>query len=289
LNHVLDSPDMLQLAQRVRLRFHLKALSPEDMRNYILHRLEVAGSNGREIFAEDCFPYIYRYTGGVPRLINSLCDTAMMAAFTNDRDHVTLADVESAVGELRWSEFNREMAPNQRQADDLNGTGRHETGSHSTSRHEMQGGSVASQVARDALAARRAAAGQPFGRLVVVADGRTIGEQPLLLGRTIIGRTPENDLQIDSRFVSRHHCQIITKVNSCVVEDLNSTNGIMVKSRRVRSHNLNDGDVITIGRHDLIYIDERRGKTGETDSHPILPDQQGDPELSPEQDETQVL
>jgi type II secretory pathway predicted ATPase ExeA/pSer/pThr/pTyr-binding forkhead associated (FHA) protein len=279
LNHVLDSPNMLQLAQRVRLRFHLKALSPEDMRNYILHRLEVAGSSGREIFAEDCFAFIYRYTGGVPRLINSLCDTAMMAAFTDDRDHVTLADVESAVGELRWSEFNREMAPNQRQAEDLHGTGR----------HEMQDQSLAGQAARDALAAQRAAAGQPFGRLVVVADGRTIGEQPLLLGRTIIGRTPENDLQIDSRFVSRHHCQIITKVNSCVVEDLNSTNGIMVKSRRVRSHNLNDGDVITIGRHDLIYIDERRGKTGETDNHPMLPDQDANPDSSAEHDETHVL
>ena len=74
------------------------------------------------------------------------------------------------------------------------------------------------------------------------------GELPLRLGRTVVGRTPDNDLQIDSRFVSRHHCQIITTRDSCVIEDLNSTNGILVKSKRVRHHNLNDGDVVTIGR-----------------------------------------
>ncbi len=43
-----------------------------------------------------------------------------------------------------------------------------------------------------------------------------------------------------------------------MIEDLNSTNGILVQSKRVRHHNLNDGDVVTIGQHDLMYVDERR-------------------------------
>ncbi len=129
---------------------------------------------------------------------------------------------------------------------------------------------------------------------MVVADGKNLGELALREGRTVIGRTADNDLQIDSRFVSRHHCQIITKPNSCVVEDLNSTNGIVVKSRRVRSHNLNDGDVITIGRHDLIYVDERGGtKSGRTDSHKALPDPEAKSEKGPDSPgqhgETQVL
>ena len=76
-------------------------------------------------------------------------------------------------------------------------------------------------------------------------------------GRLIIGRTAANDLQIDSRFVSRHHCQIVTTAHSCVIEDLNSTNGIFLHSKRVRYHNLNDGDVVMIGQHELLYIDER--------------------------------
>ena len=72
---------------------------------YILHRLEVAGSGGREIFQDDTFPLIFRYTGGVPRLINTLCDTAMMAAFNEDRDIVTVDDVRGAIDELQWVEY----------------------------------------------------------------------------------------------------------------------------------------------------------------------------------------
>ena len=139
---------------------------------------------------------------------------------------------------------------------------------------------------------------QPVAKLVVVTEGKTVGELKLRIGRMVVGRTPDNDLQIDSRFVSRHHCQIVTKANACIVEDLNSTNGIVVKSRRVRSHNLNDGDVITIGRHDLIYIDERTGggKTGATGSQRTLIAPAGmsgeEPEaaaVEPHHGETQVI
>jgi pSer/pThr/pTyr-binding forkhead associated (FHA) protein len=101
------------------------------------------------------------------------------------------------------------------------------------------------------------AAMQAMGRLLVATDGRTVQELALKVGRIIVGRTTDNDVQIDSRFVSRHHCQVITTPQACVIEDLNSTNGIYVKSKRVRRHYLNDGDVVLIGKHELIYIDER--------------------------------
>lgn len=254
LNAKLDSPELVQLTQRVRLRFHLAALSPEDTRGYILHRLEVAGSSGREIFAEDCHPLIYRYTGGVPRLINTLCETAMMAAFTADRDRVTLEDVQAAIEELRWTEFSeRPRGLANGGGDATSSTGRFRRG---------PGLYVGPDEGTEDPATRPAMA-----KLVVVAEGKTVGELPLYMGRTIVGRTPDNDLQIDSRFVSRHHCQIITRTDTCVVEDLNSTNGIVVKSRRVRRHNLNDGDVITIGRHDLIYLDQRAERSGVTGGH----------------------
>jgi pSer/pThr/pTyr-binding forkhead associated (FHA) protein len=103
-----------------------------------------------------------------------------------------------------------------------------------------------------------------MGKILVATDGRTVQEIPLRIGRIIVGRTADNDLQIDSRFVSRHHCQIITTANSCVIEDLNSTNGIYVKSKRVRRHYLNDGDVVIIGKHELIYVDERLARTRST-------------------------
>src|SRR5262245_64194751 len=63
LNEKLDSEDLVQLVQRIRLRFHLTALTPEETQGYILHRLEVAGAHGRQLFEPETLPIIYRYTG----------------------------------------------------------------------------------------------------------------------------------------------------------------------------------------------------------------------------------
>ena len=105
LNEKLDAPELVQLTQRIRLRFHLSTLTQAEMRAYIQHRLEVAGGGDRQIFAEDTFPEIFRYTGGVPRLINTLCDTSMMAAYTASHESVTLDDIKEAVEELQWVEY----------------------------------------------------------------------------------------------------------------------------------------------------------------------------------------
>ena len=241
LNDKLDAPELAQLMQRVRLRFHLQTLSEAETQGYIQHRLEVAGAGDREIFAADTFAEVFRYCGGVPRLINTLCDTAMMAAYTSDRGTVTRADVISAVRELQWVEYAARPQPQPQPA--------------------------------EAAGAAHAATPEPgatLGRLLVATEGRTVQEIALRIGRVIVGRTPDNDVQIDSRFISRHHCQVITTPNSCVVEDLNSTNGIYVKSNRVRRHYLNDGDVVLIGKHELIYVDERasRGRGAFTDTDP---------------------
>lgn len=226
LNDKLNSHELLQLTQRVRLRFHLAALTKVETTAYIEHRLEVAGSQGRRIFAEDTFPIIYKYTGGVPRLVNTLCDTGMMASFGRDRDTVTVEDIEAAIRELQWSEFasstNRMAVPNMDQARTSN-----------------------------------LAQAQPVGRILLANDGTTVVERELKPGRLVIGRTSDNDLQIDSKFISRHHCQIITHADSCLIEDLNSTNGIYVQSKRVRRYNLNDGDVVQVGQHEIMYIDDR--------------------------------
>jgi len=239
LNEKLDAPELIQLTQRIRLRFHLTTLSAPEMRAYIQHRLEVAGGGDRQIFAEEAYPDIFRYTGGVPRLVNTLCDTAMMAAFTADRDTVTLADIHQAIEELQWVEYSARNALQMKVPVEPR-----------LSESSPGGG------------AAHADNGQPIhGRLLVATDGRTVEERMLRVGRIIVGRTPDNDLQIDSRFVSRHHCQIVTTMHSSVIEDLNSTNGIYVKSKRVRRHYLNDGDVVVIGKHELIYVDERMART----------------------------
>ncbi|HEY2676537.1 MAG TPA: AAA family ATPase [Steroidobacteraceae bacterium] len=226
LNDKLNSPELLQLTQRVRLRFHLAALTRAETSAYIDHRLEVAGSQGRRIFAEDTYPTIYKYTGGVPRLINTLCDTSLMASYGKDQDSVTAAEVDAAIRELQWVEF-------------ASGTNRMKT---PNLEHSLPTGSEHSHT---------------VGRILLASEGKTVVERELRPGRLVIGRTPDNDLQIDSKFISRHHCQIVTQADSCLIEDLNSTNGIYVQSKRVRRHNLNDGDVVQVGQHEIMYIDER--------------------------------
>jgi general secretion pathway protein A len=245
LNEKLNAPELAQLTQRVRLRFHLQTLSEPETQAYIRHRLEVAGAADREIFSPETFPMIFRYCGGVPRLVNTLCDTALMAAFTADRDTVIGEDVMAAVDELRWVEY---------------------------AARKQQHASVP-VVHAGKTAGTPVPQGQVVGKLLVAADGRTVQEIPLHVGRLIVGRTPDNDVYIDSRFVSRHHCQVITTSHSCVVEDLNSTNGIFVKSNRVRRHYLNDGDVVLVGKHELIYVDERpsRARGSGTDTVPGIP------------------
>jgi general secretion pathway protein A len=237
LNGKLDAPELVQLAQRIRLRFHLGALSQSEMRAYIQHRLEVAGAGDREIFAEETFPEIYKYTGGVPRLVNTLCDTAMMAAYGVDRDHVLLEDITSSIGELQWPEFSQRSLQQALRPVHLD---------NSLSQTYGAGGAA---VQDSTL--------QIVGKIIVATEGRTTQEIPLRVGRVIIGRTADNDIQIDSRFISRHHCQIITTLQGSVIEDLNSTNGIYVQAKRVRRHNLNDGDVVVVGKHEIMYVDER--------------------------------
>jgi type II secretory pathway predicted ATPase ExeA len=226
LNDKLNSPELVQLAQRVRLRFHLTALTKAETAAYIDHRLEVAGSQGRRIFANETYATIYKYTGGVPRLINTLCDTCLMAAFGRDQDTVTAADLDAAIHELQWVEFgadtNRMRILNMHQSPPPNTATVH-----------------------------------TVGRILLASEGKTVMERELRPGRLVIGRTPDNDLQIDSKFISRHHCQIVTQADSCLIEDLNSTNGIYVQSKRVRRYNLNDGDVVQVGQHEIMYIDER--------------------------------
>ncbi len=260
LNDKLDSPELVQLVQRVRLRFHLTPLSAPDTRAYIEHRLEVAGSGGRPIFLDDTFPVIYQYTGGVPRLVNTLCDTALMSAFAADRDTVGAAELQTAIEELRWVDYatrTRRLnelraqaegrgAPAARDAETIDPA--------QTGRLRSMSLHLPGQLAEAPLKDPERPA---LAKLLLAVDGRTTAEYPLVAGRIVVGRAAESDIPVDSKFVSRNHCQIITTAHGTVVEDLNSTNGVHIHGKRVRRHELNDGDVIALGKHELIYMDLR--------------------------------
>jgi type II secretory pathway predicted ATPase ExeA len=225
LSHKLDSPRLAQLTQRVRLRFHLGALSKRETHQYITHRLEVAGAKGRTIFEPAACDVVFRYAGGVPRLINVLCDTALLCAFAEERTVVDEALVKAAVEELQWVEYSERVRETERR--------------------------------RETTGRFQAMADRPLARLEVLYRDQLVAEYRIGPGKTIIGRTPDNDVQIQSRFVSRHHAQVVSDATRSVVEDLNSTNGVFIRSQRVKQHELADGDIIQIGEHKLLYRDMR--------------------------------
>jgi len=101
LNYKLEAADMEQLLQRVSLRYHVRALTPDETGEYVTHRLKVGGITNK-IFDDDVMSGIYEYTGGIPRLINTLCDTALTCAFADDQKNVDQQQFLSAVGELQW-------------------------------------------------------------------------------------------------------------------------------------------------------------------------------------------
>lgn len=241
LNVTLDSPALEQLAQRTRLRFHLKALTEPETGAYIVHRLKIAGAE-QEIFDPEVFPLVFRYTGGVPRLINTLCDTAMLVAFGEERETVGPAEMREAVHELQWT-------------DHASRTNRLSTG--------------------------QGFGGQTVGRLLVSCDGEEPREYPLSRGRFVIGRTADNDVQLDSRFVSRHHAQFTVGPRSAVIEDLKSTNGVYFGGQRIRRRTLKDGESFIIGDHELLF----RAGAGDVDGASTWVPGQGPTARDAEQEE----
>ena len=100
LKNKLNSPSLKQLKQRIGVRFHITPLENDEVGQYIYHRLQVAGSNGRIHFAPDAIDYIYRFSGGIPRLINLVCDKALLAAYVMETKDLTLPIIEKSVQEI---------------------------------------------------------------------------------------------------------------------------------------------------------------------------------------------
>ncbi len=99
----LDSPELSQLRQRIAVRFHITPLEKDEVDKYIYHRLAVAGSNGDIRFAPDAIEEIYKYSGGIPRLINLVCDRAMLLAYVMETKDITLPMISASIKEVEGS------------------------------------------------------------------------------------------------------------------------------------------------------------------------------------------
>jgi len=91
----LDEP----LAQRVALKYHLKSMTIDTTTSYIKHRLQVGGAK-RMLFTPDAIPLIHRYAGGVPRLINTICDNCLFEALLRKQNEADGRIVHSVAGDL---------------------------------------------------------------------------------------------------------------------------------------------------------------------------------------------
>lgn len=225
LKDTLEARKLKQLLQRVRLRFHIGPLDSTEMHEYINHRLNVAGRESGDLFDDSTFDIIHRYSGGVPRLINTLCDTALLCAFADDNETVDADDVMSAVAELNWKEHE-------------SNTGRFD---------KLQ------QVSE-----RRRSPNNHVTQIEVRSEGESLSVQSFPQGRVIVGRSPDNEIYIKSKFVSRHHAQLVSDDDGCVIEDLNSTNGVFLGEKQVKKYRLRNGDIVSLGVHELIYTDLRQ-------------------------------
>jgi pSer/pThr/pTyr-binding forkhead associated (FHA) protein len=88
-------------------------------------------------------------------------------------------------------------------------------------------------------------------------DGQILAEYNMNKERYTIGRLPDNDIRIDNPAVSGHHSLIINILNDSFLEDLNSTNGTYVNGKLIKKHAMQHGDVITVGHHQLRFVDSQ--------------------------------
>lgn len=112
LQDIINRPDLRQLSQRITGRYHLTALNADEVKEYIAHRIKTAKGNP-SIFSSAAIRQVYRLTGGVPRLINVLCDRAFLVAYNADTYRVTPKHIKIAAVETiptRQQSDNRTVA-----------------------------------------------------------------------------------------------------------------------------------------------------------------------------------
>jgi len=100
LRTTLSQPDLLQLRQRISINCHISPLTREEVEEYIFHRLEVAGNRDAIAFHPESLDIIYRYSRGIPRLVNIICDFLMLSAFAEEVQVLDEVITKDVIGDL---------------------------------------------------------------------------------------------------------------------------------------------------------------------------------------------
>ncbi|SRR6056297_737630 len=110
LKQIIARPSLRQLRQRISISCHLNPLNREEIEEYILHRLGTVGRRDCVSFEEGVFDAIFKFSGGIPRLINLICDFLMLSAFVEETRDIDMDMVHDAINELSFEEESRESA-----------------------------------------------------------------------------------------------------------------------------------------------------------------------------------
>ncbi len=104
LNKTLSDERFRALKQRVTIRYNLSSLNLVDTKEYILHRLKKAGARNLSVFDESAIKKIYTYSKGIPRVINIVCDNALITGFSQDRSRIGKPIIEEVIKDLEGSD-----------------------------------------------------------------------------------------------------------------------------------------------------------------------------------------
>ncbi|MBP6514647.1 MAG: FHA domain-containing protein [Steroidobacteraceae bacterium] len=115
-----------------------------------------------------------------------------------------------------------------------------------------------------------------MARLILSLDGQVLAEYNMTKERYTVGRLADNDVRIDNAAVSGHHALVINILNDSFLEDLNSTNGTYVNGKLIKKHALQHGDVVTVGHHQLKFIDSQVEGADQDEFEKTLVISQGD-------------
>ena len=105
LRSILSAPGLLQLRQRISINCQLRPLTRQEASEYLYHRMEVAGNGTALVFPEGVIDLIFKYSRGIPRLINILCEFILLAAFAEESKDVSVAMVDEVVTDLDFENY----------------------------------------------------------------------------------------------------------------------------------------------------------------------------------------
>jgi type II secretory pathway predicted ATPase ExeA len=234
-------PQLLELLDRGTLdeptaairNIRLPNLEPSDTEVYVPAKLQHAGAADAALFEPAALSEIHDFTGGVPALIDVLCDAAMHQAMGRFSHSVGQHDVIYAARSLNWisDEATAELTATRRVL------------------------ALLPPPSGDTTPTLTQPGEPPLVR--VTRREEAIAEFRLGPGPFVIGRALDCNLRLDGNFVSRHHCAFVSDAGDVLIEDLGSTNGIAINGSDHQSglrHALKPGDYVRIGDYTLTFI-----------------------------------